>query len=227
MTTPKPDVTFSVLDVTPERYAVSPTLEAHIGASSTGDEFIHAIALRCQVRIQPLRRTYTDEEAVGLLDMFGPRERWSTTQQAFPWLHATAMVPGFAGATRATLPLQCTYDVEVVSAKYFHALRTGAIPLQFLFSGTIFGSGAQGLRVRHVSWDCEDSYDMPVAVWQDLIGQHYPDSGWLRLRHDSIAALSAFKSQHGLLDIDDAISALLAATAPKPILSNGSSAERR
>ena len=227
MTVPSPDVTFSVLDLTPERYAVAPTLEAHIGISSTGGEPIHAIALRCQIRIQPLRRAYTDEEAAGLLDMFGPRERWSATQQAFPWLHATSMVPGFTGTTRSTMPLQCTYDVEVAAAKYFHALRTGTIPLQFLFSGTIFGSGERGLRVRHVSWDCEDSYDMPVAVWQNLIAQHYPNSGWLRLSHDNIAALSEFKSRNGLLDLDDAISALVAGATSKAMCTNGSAGKQR
>lgn len=227
MTASEPDVTFSVLDVSPERYAVSPVLEARIGISSSAREFIHAISLRCQVRILPLRRTYTDDEAAGLLDMFGARERWSATQQAFPWLHATAMVHGFTGTTEATLPLLCTYDVEVAASKYFHALRAGTIPLQFLFSGTIFGTGERGLRVRHVSWDCEDSYDMPVAVWRDLIEQHYPNTGWLRLRHDSIAALSEYKSRRGLLDLDDAINALITESNPNPLRPNGSSAGRR
>jgi hypothetical protein len=227
MTEPSPDVTFSVLDVTPERYAVAPILQAHIGISSTGGETIHAIALRCQIRIQPLRRPYTDAEAAGLLDMFGPRERWSTTQQAFPWLHATSMVPGFTGTTTSTMALQCTYDVEVAAAKYFHALRDGTIPLQFLFSGTIFGSGERGLRVRQVSWDCEDSYDMPVAVWQNLIAQHYPNSGWVRLSHDSIAALSEFKSRNCLLDLDDAISALVAGDTAKSMCANGSPGKQR
>ena len=222
-----PDVRFTVLDVKPERYAVSPILEAHLSVSSASDEPIHSIALRCQIRIQPRRRTYTDEEAAGLLDMFGPRARWATTQQSFPWLHATAMVPGFTGATGATLPLQCTYDLEVASSRYFHALRAGTIPLQFLFSGTIFGGRACGLQVRHVSWDCEDCYDMPVSVWRCLIGQHYPDTGWLRLRHDSIAALSEFKARHGLLDLDDAISTLLTGVVPTPMSIDSSSAPGR
>ena len=50
------------------------------------------------------------------------------------------MVPGFAGTTEVALPLECTYDFEVTAAKYLHALRDGALPLQFLFSGTIFTS---------------------------------------------------------------------------------------
>lgn len=212
MTTAQPDVTFSVLDVIPERYAVSPTLLAHLAVAYPGDEPIHAIALRCQVRIQPLRRGYSDAEAVGLLELFGPRERWASTQQSFPWQHAITLVPGFTGKTQATLPLPCTYDLEVAAAKYFHALRGGTIPLQFLFSGTIFGSGEQALQVRPVSWNCEDHYDMPIAVWRDLIALHYPNSGWVRLSHASIAALREFKSRNGLLDLDDVIRALMDAT---------------
>lgn len=225
MNTSDGDLRFRVADITPQRYAVTPTLEARIAISSTADDFIHAIALRCQIRIQPLRRTYTDQEAAGLLDMFGPRERWSATQQAFPWLHATAMVTGFSDSTTVTLPLPCTYDVEVVASKYFHALRAGTIPLQFLFSGTIFGSGERALHVRNVSWNCEDGYDMPVAVWRELIAQHYPDSGWVRLSHQSITALSDVKCRRGLLDLDDAISTLVADGEPKSLCANGSSPE--
>ncbi len=40
---------------------------------------------------------------------------------------------------------------------------------------------------------------MPVSVWRDLIDQHYPNTGWVRLRHDTIDALAAYKSRHGLL----------------------------
>jgi hypothetical protein len=121
------------------------------------------------------------------------------------------MVPGFTGSTEVALALPCTYDLEVAAAKYFHALRDGAIPLQFLFSGTVFMAGDRGFSVRQVPWDCEDRYDMPVAVWRDLIGQHYPNSGWVRLSHDTVAALAAYKSAQGFLGLDDAVSALLAA----------------
>ena len=57
------------------------------------------------------------------------------------------MVPGFSGATQVNLPLECTYDFEVGSAKYLHALREGTISLQFLFSGTIFVQGSRGFSV--------------------------------------------------------------------------------
>jgi hypothetical protein len=108
-----------------------------------------------------------------------------------------------------TLSLECTYDFEVGAAKYLHALRDGAVPLQFLFSGTVFKAGQRGFSVQQVSWDCEDRYDMPVPVWRELIRQHYPNTGWVRLPHDTVAALAAYKSTRGLLSIEDAVTALL------------------
>ena len=200
---------FTVLDVVPEPYAAAPVLTARIRVSAPDHEPVQAIALRCQVRIEPLRRGYSDPEAAGLTDLFGPRERWATTQRTFLWQHCTAMVPAFVDATETTLPLECTYDFEVAAAKYLHALRDGAVPLQFLFSGTVFTSGQRGFSVQQVSWDCEDRYDMPVPVWRELIRQHYPETGWVRLSHDTITALAAYKSTRGLLSIEDAVTALL------------------
>jgi Family of unknown function (DUF6084) len=200
---------FTVLDVVPEPYAAAPVLSARISVTAPDDEPVHAIALRCQVRIEPLRRGYSDEEAEGLTDLFGPRERWATTQRTFLWQHCTAMVQAFVDTTEMTLSLECTYDFEVAAAKYLHALRDGTVPLQFLFSGTVFKAGQRGFSVQQVSWECEDRYDMPVPVWRELIQQHYPNTGWVRLPHDTVAALAAYKSTRGLLSIEDAVTALL------------------
>lgn len=202
-------VSFGVRDITPEPYAVTPHLAARIGVSCTADEPVHAIALRAQVRIEPAHRRYSDIEAAGLLDLFGPRHRWQDTQRTFLWMHTATMVPGFTCATQFALPMPCTYDFEVASAKYLHALRGGSVPLLFLFSGTIFGAGESGFAVQQVSWDCDDRYEMPVAVWDDLMGRHYPDQSWIRLGHDTAAALTEFKSAQGLLDLDAAVAALL------------------
>jgi hypothetical protein len=209
MTQPATEVTFAVLDVVPEPYAVTPLLTARIGIAAIGDEPVHAIALRCQVRIDPLRRNYSDEEAEGLTDLFGTRDRWATTQHTFLWQHTSTMVPGFDGTTQVDLPLACTYDFEVSSAKYLHALRDGAVPLQFLFSGTVFVAGTGGFSIQQVPWDREDRYDMPVSVWRDLIAQHFPNTGWLRLGRDTVEALAGYRSAHGLLSHDDAIMSLL------------------
>ena len=211
------DVNFAVLDVAPEPYSVSPLLTAHLGVAATGGDSVHAIALRCQVRIEPLRRSYSDDEAAGLVDLFGPRERWASTQRTFLWQHSTAMVPGFTGNTTVALPLDCTYDFEVAAAKYLHALRHGTLPLQFLFSGTIFVNSARGFSVQQVPWDCECRYDMPVTMWRDLIAQHYPNTGWVRLSHDTITMLAGYRSAHGLLDLDQAVTALLDATTDREV----------
>jgi Family of unknown function (DUF6084) len=211
------EVTFAVLDVAPEPFAVTPVLIARVGVAAVGEEPVHAIALRCQVRIDPVRRGYSDAEGEGLVDLFGPRERWATTQHTFLWQHATAMVPGFGGATQVDLPLECTYDFEVASSKYLHALRGGTVPLLFLFSGTVFMQGPRGFSVQQVPWDREDRYDMPVSVWHDLIRQHYPNTGWLRLHRDTVDALATYRSAHGLLSFDDAITSLLEASATKDV----------
>lgn len=202
---------FTVVDMAPEPYAVSPMLTARVDVAAGNGDPVHAIALRCQVRIDPLRRSYTDDEAAGLSDLFGPRERWTTTQRTFLWQHCTAMVPGFTGDTTVALPLECTYDFEVAAAKYLHALRDGTLPIQFLFSGTVFVKAERGFSIQQVPWDCECRYDMPVTTWRDLMAQHYPNSGWLRLSHETIAALADYKSAHGLLGLDDALTSLLAA----------------
>ena len=210
-------VTFAVVEIEPEPFAVTPVLNARLGVAGVGEDPIHAIALRCQVRIEPMRRGYTDEEAAGLLDLFGPRERWSSTLHNFQWLQTGAMVQGFTGATQVTLPLECTYDFEVAAAKYLHALRDGYVPLQFLFSGTVFSKGPRGFAVQQVPWDREDRFEMPVSVWRDLIQQHYPGTGWLRLDRETIDALATYRSARGLLSFDEAVRALLAAVSTEEL----------
>jgi Family of unknown function (DUF6084) len=211
------DLTFTILDVTAEQFSVTPRLIARIGITAgDGDpdgEPIQAIALRCQLRIEPLRRGYSDDEAGGLLDLFGPRERWVNTQRTFLWQHSTAMVQGFTGTTEVALPLECTYDFEVAASKYLHALHDGAVPLLFLFSGTVFVQGERGFSVRQVSWECEAQHELPVSVWNELTRMHYPNAGWIRLGHDTVAALAAFKSARGMLDFEDAVTTLLAESA--------------
>jgi len=211
------DVTFAVVGVEPEPYSVTPVLNARLGIAAVGDDPIHTIALRCQVRIEPMRRGYSDDEAAGLLDLFGPRERWATTLRAFQWLQTSAMVQGFSGATQVNLPLECTYDFEVAASKYLHALRDGTVPLQFLFSGTIFSKGPRGFAVQQVPWDREDRFEMPVSVWHDLMQQHYPNTGWLRLDRDTLDALAAYRSARGLLSLDEAVISLLDGSSTEEI----------
>jgi hypothetical protein len=58
---------------------------------------------------------------------------------------------------------------------------------------------------------------MPVAVWRDLMAQHYPNTGWVRLNHDTVSALARYKSSRGLLDLDHAVTELLALTSRQEV----------
>lgn len=210
---------FAVLSVGPEPYSVTPNLVARVRIAETTGAVVHALALRCQIRVEPRRRRYSEVEEAGLLDLFGPRERWSSTLATFPWLHTTATVPGFSDECVTELVMPCTYDFEVAGSKYLHALESGAdgtVPLSFLFSGTVFTRGANGFGVEQVPWDREAQFAMPVDAWRDAVRQNFPSTGWVRLDHDTIAALMRYKATHGLLGADQAVTELLAGAGEVP-----------
>jgi len=202
----------SVLDVAPERYAVAPNLMVKLRIEESTGQPIHAIALRCQVRIEPQRRAYAGPERAGLVELFGLPEQWSKTLTPFLWTHASTTVRGFSGSIDVDLPVTCTYDFEVAAAKYLHTLRDGEIPLVFLFTGTVFTRGITGFGVEQISWDLEATHRMPVKVWHDLMDLYFPGSGWIRVDRDTLDALVQFKAARGLTSWEEAFSALL----PRP-----------
>ena len=200
----------SVLDIRPEAYGMTPNLLARLRVEETSGPPVHAALLRCQVKVVVTRRQYSDAEAAGLRDLFGARERWSETLRSFSWLHAITLVQGFAGSCEVDLVLPCSYDVEVAGARYFQALRDGDVPLEFLFSGTVFARTATGFEVTQVPWDLEASCHLPVATWRDLMDRYFPNSGWLRLDRDTLHALTAYKSARGLTTWEATVEGLLA-----------------
>jgi hypothetical protein len=206
-------LTFAVVDIQPEPYAAAPQLTARLRITEASGAAIHAIALRCQVRILPQRRGYADGEEQGILDLFGERGRWPSTLKSFLWMQCSTMVQGFTGGTDVDLPLPCTFDFDVAAAKYLNALRDGEIPLEFLFSGTVFTRGQTGFGVEQVPWDLEASYRLPVAAWRRLMDLYFPNTGWIRLDREVLAALAQYKSAHGLTSWEAAVEALLAAAA--------------
>lgn len=54
------------------------------------------------------------------------------------------MVPGFRWSETVDVMVPCTYDFEVIAAKYLHALEEGDISLLLMFSGTIFRKARAG-----------------------------------------------------------------------------------
>ncbi|MEA2600030.1 MAG: hypothetical protein QOF89_1022, partial [Acidobacteriota bacterium] len=119
---------FQILGARAEPYAAVPTLVFTLRIEETGGQRIHAIALRCQIQIEPNRRSHSPAEQAKLLEMFGVPGRWGETVKPLHWTHVSVMVPSFQGAVTVDVPLTCTYDFEVTAAKYFEGLDDGEIP---------------------------------------------------------------------------------------------------
>jgi Family of unknown function (DUF6084) len=203
------ELVFECLDARPERYAAVPTIVLRLRLSEVTGERIHTIALRCQIRIEPQLRRYGPQEAERLADLFGETSRWSDTLKPLQFTNLSVMVGGFTGATEFDLPVPCTYDFEVVAAKYLHSLDDGEVPLLLLFSGTVFRKGETGFAVEQVPWHKEASYRLPVRVWREMMDLYFPNSAWIRVRRDTLDALQRFKSREALPSWDDALEALL------------------
>jgi hypothetical protein len=205
----------TVLGARPAVQTAAPAIVFQLRVEDIGAGRVHAIVLRCQTRIDPRRRRYTPEEQARLYELFGQPSQWERTLQAVTWAHSTLVVPSFEQRIDIDLPIACTYDMEVGSSKYLHAVRDGEIPLVFLFSGTIFragGAGEAGLApfvVEPVSWDMEASYRMPATTWQAAMDQFFPGGGWVRLQRDTLDRLQAFRGRQAVTTWDETIDALL------------------
>jgi len=132
------DLIFGCTGASADRYAATPTLTFSLTISETSGVRVHAIALRCQIRIEPHRRRYTAVEARRLHDLFGDPSRWADTVKPIQLATVTTMVPSFTALTEVDVQVPCTYDLEVASARYLQGLDDGTIPLLLLFSGTVF-----------------------------------------------------------------------------------------
>lgn len=205
------ELSFTCLNVQPERYAVAPTLLFRLRISEAAEQRVRAVALRCQIRIEPQRRGYGEHEAERLLELFGERGRWGDTLKPFQFANTSTVVASFTGSTEVDVSVPCSYDMEVAAGRYFHGLEDGEIPFILLFSGTVFGDGEKGLWIEQVPWHAECRYRMPVEVWRDMMDTHFPGSGWLRLRRDTIDAIADFRAARALPTWDDAIIAVLEA----------------
>jgi hypothetical protein len=207
------DLRFSVENAKPELWSASPLLLFELRISQPAEAVpIHAIMLRCQVRIEPARRRYGAGEAEGLRDLFGTPDRWGQTQRPMLWTHTQVVVGPFEDSIVVDLPVPCTFDFNVAATRYFHALEEGEVPLSLLFSGTVFQEVPEvGLQVAQIPWDREAAYRLPVRVWQGMMERYYPDIAWLQLRQDLFDRLIRYKNQHGLPTWEQVMESLLAA----------------
>ncbi len=206
-----PDLDFEVEGADVLRYAAAPTLVFRVRIANRGDVPIRSLALTTQIRIAATRRSYDERAQARLVELFGEPSRWSQTLRSLLWANTTLFVPGFTESTVAEMPLACTYDFDVAATKYFHALADGDVPLEFLFSGSVFYAGPQGLQTTRIPWDKEAQFRLPVRLWKEMMEHYFPGTAWLRLRTETFDRLYAYKAERALASWEDAIEALLAA----------------
>lgn len=204
-----PDLDFRIegADILP--HAAAPTLLFKLRVENREGEPVRSVALKTQIRILTMQRHYTSDEQERLVELFGATQRWGETLKTLLWAHTTVLVPPFTGSIVVEMAVPCTYDFEVVSAKYFHALEHGEIPLEFLFSGTVFYAGHAGLQVSQISREKEAHYRLPASLWQQMMDVYFPNSAWLRLRQDVFDSLYSYKTRQGLATWEDAVERLL------------------
>jgi hypothetical protein len=207
------ELVFDCVGARADRYSVVPSMTMTLRISETSGQKVEAIALRCQIRIEPARRRYSAAEAQRLNDLFGETERWAETLRPVQFINVSIMVPGFTGSTDLDLPIPLTYDMEIGATRYFAGLSDGEVPLLLLFSGTIFGTADGKLSVQLVPWSKEASYRLPVAVWREAIDAHFPNSSWIRLSTHALDELQRFKAGRALPSWEATIMALLAGAA--------------
>ena len=119
-------------------------------------------------------------------------------------------VPPFSGTVKVDVPVPCSFDFNVASTKYFHALESGEAPLCVLFSGTVFYDHPErGFTVTQIPWAKEARYRLPVSVWKRVIDLYYPNTAWLTLRRDVFDRLHEYKMQNSIPTWDLALERLL------------------
>jgi hypothetical protein len=192
-----PALAFSVLDAARVEHAAAPTLGFSVRVDAPQDQPIRSVLLDVQLQIAARRRRYEAEKEERLLELFGPVKDWGMTLRNLLWTRATLVVPQFSGSTVVVLPIACTYDMDVLASKYLDALAGGDVPLEFLFSGTVFYTGPAGqLQATRISWEQEAEYRLPVGVWRETMDHHFAGTAWLRLDKRSFDRLCAYKARN-------------------------------
>jgi hypothetical protein len=205
-----PDLRFRVEGAEPVEFAAAPTLLLKLRVEEAAGEPIRSVSLATQVRIAANQRAYTPDEQQRRVDIFGEPHRWDTTLGSLLWTNVTTVIPPSVGSTLVDLSLACTYDFDVATTRYFHALEDGCVPLELLFSGAVFFSADAGLQVERIGWDKEARFSLPVEVWERAVQAVFPNAAWLRLPLDTFDRLASYRARHALPSWEAALDALLA-----------------
>ncbi len=215
-----PDLSFEIVAANPVRDMITPALAFDLRVTNPfPEQSIQAVLLRCQIQIEVTRRRYSSSEQSQLRDLFDEPSRWGDTLRPITWANTSVNIPAFSDSTIYPVTVPCTFDFNVATAKYFHGIADGEIPLTFLFSGSVFyDPGQGGLQVAPISWNKEARFRLPVQVWKSLLDLHYPNAVCLNLRRDVFDDLYRFKMSAGLATFEETIQRMLTiAEAESPV----------
>ena len=202
------ELAFTVEGAARLEHAAVPTLRFALGIEA-GRE-IRSVLLDVQLQIPARRRGYdADGARPAVRALRAGRGLGHDAADAAVDAH-DARRPGVRGRRRwCDLDVPCSYDLEVAASRYLDALADGEVPLEFLFSGSVFYSGADGeLQTTRLSWESEAEYRLPVRVWKETMERYFRGTAWVRLSKESFDRLSAYKSRNALATWDDALEAL-------------------
>ena len=207
---PPAELAFAVEDAQRVEHAAVPTLRFALRITGPAQRAIKSVLLDTQIQIAARRRRYDAASEEKLFELFGAPGGWGSTLRTLPWTRVTTVVPPFTGSALVDLQVPCSYDLHVVASRYFDALDGGDVPLEFLFSGTVFAAGGGGmLQATRISWESDAEYRFPVTVWQDTMERYFRGTAWVRLRKDAFDRLVAYKSRGALATWEDVVDSLL------------------
>jgi hypothetical protein len=207
---PHAELAFAVEDAAYVEHAAVPTVRFALRIAGPEGREIKSVLLDTQIQIAARRRRYDASAEERLFELFGAPAGWGSTLRTLPWTRLTTVVPPFTGTALVDLQVPCSYDLHVVASRYFDALEGGDVPLEFLFSGTVFAAAPGGtLQATRISWETDAEYRFPIAVWKETMERYFAGTAWLRLRKDSFDRLAAYKSREALPTWEDAIDKLL------------------
>ena len=212
--TPSPaaaaELAFAVEGAERVEHAAVPSVRFALRLTAPAGRTIRSVLLDTQIQIAARRRRYDAAAEEKLFELFGAPAVWGATLRTLPWTRVTSVVPPFTGSTLVDVDVPCSYDLHVAASRYFDGLDGGDVPLEFLFSGTVFAAGpGGGLQATRISWEADAEYRFPVALWQETMERYFRGTAWLRLRKDAFDRLAAYKSRRALATWEDAIESLL------------------
>jgi hypothetical protein len=205
-----PELGFAIHDARALEHSATPTIRFDLGIESLAGHEVRSVLLHVQIQIAARRRRYEPEAQEQLVDLFGTPDRWGSTLSTLPWLRTTVVVPPFSGSGHVELDVPCTYDLEVKASRYLNALDGGTVPLELLFSGSVFYAGEGGaLQTAMIGWEKEALFDMPVSVWREMMDRHFPGSAWLRIPRHTYDRLNSHRCRAQHASWEETLDALL------------------